>query len=224
MHVGELLHPQLQLAYSYSSSVNFLFQFASLTFQLSIIFPRKSRMGRNTSTPESLDNEGCLAGSGNDLGFHSIRDRFPLKRNPSHYRNRAKADSDHSPLHRGRSHHSRFNRKGLLWLKGKSAFYSVVILAVFLFAMASMMLQSSITSVFRQGGERGRSLREGLRFGSTLKFVPAMVSRRDGLDPLRSKPRIGLRAPRLALVSSVWMLFSFIFGVEIVCILWGEFC
>ncbi|XP_042951444.1 uncharacterized protein LOC122287658 isoform X2 [Carya illinoinensis] len=200
MHVGELLHPQLQLAYSYSSSVNFLFQFASLTFQLSIIFPRKSRMGRNTSTPESLDNEGCLAGSGNDLGFHSIRDRFPLKRNPSHYRNRAKADSDHSPLHRGRSHHSRFNRKGLLWLKGKSAFYSVVILAVFLFAMASMMLQSSITSVFRQGGERGRSLREGLRFGSTLKFVPAMVSRRDGLDPLRSKPRIGLRAPRLALI------------------------
>ncbi|XP_041022007.1 uncharacterized protein LOC121263265 isoform X2 [Juglans microcarpa x Juglans regia] len=157
-------------------------------------------MGRTTSPPESLDNGGGLAGSGNDLGFHSIRDRFPLKRNLSHYRNRAKADSDHSPLHRGRSHHSRFNRKGLLWLKGKSAFYSVVILAVFLFAMASMVLQSSITSVFRQGSERGRSLREGLRFGSTLKFVPAMVSRRDGLDPLRSKPRVGVRAPRLALI------------------------
>ncbi|KAF5467003.1 hypothetical protein F2P56_016877 [Juglans regia] len=157
-------------------------------------------MGRNTSPPESLDNGGGLAGSGNDLGFHSIRDRFPLKRNLSHYRNRAKADSDHSPLHRGRSHYSRFNRKGLLSLKGKSAFYSVVILAVFLFAMASMVLQSSITSVFRQGSERGRSLREGLRFGSTLKFVPAMVSRRDRLDPLRSKPRIGVRAPRLALI------------------------
>lgn len=66
-----------------------------------------------------------------------------------------------------------------------------------------MVLQSSITSVFSKSGDRGRSLRDGLRFGSTLKFVPARVSRGDGLDLLRSEPRIGVRAPRLALVSSV---------------------
>jgi hypothetical protein len=159
-------------------------------------------MARNT-TPHEADDNGGNGGAGNDLGFHSIRDRYPVKRNPIHHREPAKASPDRSLLLRGRSHHSRFNRKGLLLLKGKSAFYSVVIFAVFLFAMASMVLQSSITLVFRQGGDRGRSLREGLRFGSTLKFVPARVSWRDGLDSLRSEPRIGVRAPRLALVSSV---------------------
>ncbi|KAG2723391.1 hypothetical protein I3760_02G169000 [Carya illinoinensis] len=157
-------------------------------------------MRLNSSPPDSLHDGGSVGVSGTDLAFQSIRDRFPLKRNPSHHHNRSKSDSDRSPPHRGRSHHGRFNRKGLLWLKGRSAFYSVVIFAVFLFAMASMVLQSSMTSVFRQGSERGRSLREGLRFGSTLKFVPAVVSRRDGLDSLRSEPRIGIRAPRLALI------------------------
>ncbi|KAF5453388.1 hypothetical protein F2P56_028293 [Juglans regia] len=157
-------------------------------------------MRLNSSPSDSLHNGGSVGGSGTDLAFQSIRDRFPLKRNSSHHHNRSKSDSDRSPPHRARSHHGRFNRKGFLWLKGRSAFYSVVIIAVFLFAMASMVLQSSITSVFRQGSERGRSLREGLRFGSTLKFVPAVVSRRDGLDSLRSEPRIGVRAPRLALI------------------------
>jgi hypothetical protein len=160
-------------------------------------------MARNTSPHEDDDNSGGNGGASNDLGFHSIRDRYPVKRNPIHHREPAKASTDRSLFLRGRSHPSRFNRKGLLWLKGKSTFYSVVIFAVFLFALASMVLQSSITSVFRQSGDRGRSLRDGLRFGSTLKFVPARVSRSDGLDSLRLEPRIGVRAPRLALVSSV---------------------
>ncbi|KAE7997107.1 hypothetical protein FH972_001769 [Carpinus fangiana] len=157
-------------------------------------------MARNTSPHEDDDNNGGNGGASNDLGFHSIRDRYPVKRNPIHHREPAKASTDRSLFLRGRSHPSRFNRKGLLWLKGKSTFYSVVIFAVFLFAMASMVLQSSITSVFRQSGDRGRSLRDGLRFGSALKFVPARVSRSDGLDSLRLEPRIGVRAPRLALI------------------------
>jgi len=68
-----------------------------------------------------------------------------------------------------------------------------------------MVMQSSITSVFRQRNERGMNHREGLEFGSTLKFVPGKVSQRflsgDGLDRLRFQPRIGVRAPRIALVS-----------------------
>lgn len=167
-------------------------------------------MGRNSSPPEKDHNGGGgVGGSGNDIGYHSIRDRFPLKRNPGHNRNRAKSESDPLLLLRSRSHPGRFNRKGLHWLKGKSAFYSVVIFAVFLFAMASMVLQSSITSVFRPSSERGKALSAGLRFGSTLKFVPYRTSRTDGLDSLRSEPRLTIRAPRLAVVSSALSLSFF---------------
>ena len=153
-------------------------------------------MGRSSSPPETDDSGGGGEGGG---AFRSIRGRFPLKRN------RVKPDSDDRPvLHRSRSHPTRFNRKSLPWLKGKkSVFYFLVFLAVFLYAMSSMVLQSSITAVFRQGSDRGgrRLNREGLRIGSTLKFLPPRVSRSDGLDSLRSEPRIGVRAPRLALVS-----------------------
>ena len=51
--------------------------------------------------------------------------------------------------------------------------------------------------------------REGLRISSLLKFLPPRVSRSDGLDSLRSELRIGVRAPKLALVS---LFFSF-FGI-----------
>lgn len=152
-------------------------------------------MGRSSSPPHTDDSGGGGEGGG---AFRSIRGRFPLKRN------RVKPDSDDRPvLHRSRSHPTRFNRKSLPWLKGKkSVFYFLVLLAVFLYAMSSMVLQSSITAVFRQGSDRGgrRSNREGLRIGSTLKFLPPRVSRSDGLDSLRSEPRIGVRAPRLALI------------------------
>ena len=64
--------------------------------------------------------------------------------------------------------------------------------------------------VFRQGSEQGWRLnREGLRIGSTLKFLLPGVSRSDGLKSLRSEPRIGVRPPKLALVS----FFNF-FGFE----------
>ncbi|PRQ56452.1 putative glycosyl transferase, family 1 [Rosa chinensis] len=157
-------------------------------------------MGRNSSAPPPILDDNGGAG-GNDLGFHSIRDRFPFKRNPnpSHHRGRDRSlvDRGLSSL-RHRPHH-RFYRKG-----GKSAFYSVLIFVLFGFAAATMLLQSSMTSVFRQGSERGRLLRDGLKFGSTLRFVPGRVSQKfvqaDGLDGARNEPRIGVRPPRLALI------------------------
>ncbi|KAL5569492.1 hypothetical protein UlMin_026067 [Ulmus minor] len=163
-------------------------------------------MGRNSSSPDSFDGNGS-AGGANDPGFHSIRDRFPFKRNPnpSIQRDKVKAFSDR-PF-RGRSHHGRFHRKGLLWsfpFRGKSVLYLVIIFVVFLFAMASMVMQSSITSVFRQGSDRGRLLRDGLKFGSTLRFVPGRIARRfaegNGLDRVRNRTRFAVRAPRLALI------------------------
>lgn len=178
-------------------------------------------MGRNSSSsPDGFDgsSNGNSAGAAggdydNDLGFHSIRDRPLYKRNPnpspspSHQRDRGKALPDRSFV-RGRSQPNRFHRKGFLWLfplKGKSTFYFMIIFAVFLFAMASMVLQSSITSVFRQGSDKARLLREGLKLGSTLRFVPRRIARRleegNGLDRLRNETRTALRAPRLALVS-----------------------
>uniref|UniRef100_A0A7N2L7K8 Uncharacterized protein n=1 Tax=Quercus lobata TaxID=97700 RepID=A0A7N2L7K8_QUELO len=49
---------------------------------------------------------------------------------------------------------------------GEGAFYFLVLLAVFLYAISSMVLQSLITTVSRQGSEQGRRLnREGLRIG-----------------------------------------------------------
>lgn len=175
-------------------------------------------LARNSSSQPEIED---TTAAGNDVGFHSIRGRFPFKRNPSHNRDRSRSFSDrqlprtnNNNNNNNRSHlHNRFTRKGLLWLfpffffKGKSRFYSMIIAVVFLFALASMVMQSSITSVFRQRSEHGRNLREGLKFGSTLKFVPGRVSQRflsgDGLDRVRSQPRIGVRAPRIALVSSI---------------------
>lgn len=74
----------------------------------------------------------------------------------------------------------------------------MIFLAVFAFAMASMVLQNSIASVF--GAERGRPIREELRFGSRLKFVPDQVGLGNGLDGLRSTPRFGVRPPRIGLI------------------------
>ncbi|OMO87240.1 Glycosyl transferase, family 1, partial [Corchorus capsularis] len=169
-------------------------------------------MGRNSSPP-SLDGNGSENGknnnsdNNNDQGFHSIRDRFPLKRNPIHTRERTKHSSIlDRPLVRNRP---RFNRKGILLFpfRGIYLFYFLIFFSVFAFAMASMLMQSSIAAmVFRQGGERGwkRSVREGLRFGSSLKFMPVGISRwlaeGGGLDRMRSMARIGARGPRLALI------------------------
>ncbi|KAL6129301.1 hypothetical protein ACLB2K_072653 [Fragaria x ananassa] len=156
-------------------------------------------MGRNSSTPPPiLDDNGAAAA--NDLGLHSIRDRFPFKRNPNpspHPHHRARGFPDRGPPSRHRPHH-RFYRKG--FFKGKSVFYSVLIFVIFVFAVATMVLQSSMTLMFRQGSERGRLLREGLKFGSTLRFVPGRFGLAGRLDQARKVPRVGVRPPRLALI------------------------
>ncbi|XVE99174.1 hypothetical protein REPUB_Repub03eG0174500 [Reevesia pubescens] len=158
--------------------------------------------GKNNTINNNTDNN-----NNNDQGFYSIRDRFPLKRNPGHTPDRTKQSSLlERPLVRTRH---RFNRKGLLLFpfRGIYLFYFVIFFSVFAFAVASMLMQSSITAmVFRQGGERGwrRYVREGMRFGSSLKFLPEGISRRlaegGGLDRMGSADRIGVRGPRLALI------------------------
>ncbi|GAV64719.1 Glycos_transf_1 domain-containing protein [Cephalotus follicularis] len=174
-------------------------------------------MGRNSPPHEVDDNTGA----NNDISLRSIRDRFPFKRNPSHNREHTKPScSSDRILPRGSSSRSslynnsnRFNRKGILPLfpfRGAYLFYFVVIFAVFAFAMASLVLQTSITSmVFMRGGgggteRRERSLIQGLRLGSALRFVPSRKLRTvvegDGLNGVRSNARIGVRPPRLALI------------------------
>lgn len=178
-------------------------------------------MGRSSSPSilDGNDNENVknnTSDNSNDQGLYSIRDRHPLKRNQGHARDRTKQSSLlERPLVRSRP---RFNRKGLLVFpfRGIYLFYFVIFFSVFAFAVASMVMQSSITAmVFRQGGERRgwrRSVREGMRFGSSLKFMPVGISRRltesGGLDRMRSTDRIGIRGPRLALVSD-FFFFSF---------------
>lgn len=177
---------------------------------------------------------------------HSIRGRFHFRRNsnpspgPDHHSRDGGAKSlppsDRQLLRASRAHHGRANRKGLglgLGLsslvppfRGKSLLYLAILLAVFVFAMASMVLQSSITSVFKQGGARRGSVREGLKFGSTLKFVPSrQLAEGGGLDRARSERRIGVRPPRLALVRVLIHLpaISFASKVEVACASLGKF-
>ncbi|XP_052730628.1 uncharacterized protein LOC108321965 isoform X2 [Vigna angularis] len=168
-------------------------------------------LSRNAASQPEIDD------AGGDIGFHAIRGGFPFKRNPSHYRHRGSFDrqlprtsNSSSSNSSSRSHlHSRLTRKGLLlWLfpfsKSKSGLYALIIAVVFLFAFASVVMQNSITSVFRQRAERGRYRLEGLRFGTTLRFVPGRVSQGflsgNGLDRIRSQPRLGVRPPRIALI------------------------
>ncbi|XP_027936083.1 uncharacterized protein LOC114191105 [Vigna unguiculata] len=170
-------------------------------------------LSRNAASQPEIDD------AGGDIGFHAIRGGFPFKRNPNHYRHRGSFDrqlprmsnsSSSNSNSSSRSHlHSRLTRKGLLlWLfpfsKSKSGLYALIIAVVFLFAFASMVMQNSITSVFRQRAERNRYRLEGLRFGTTLRFVPGRVSQGflsgNGLDRIRSQPRPAVRPPRIALI------------------------
>lgn len=58
---------------------------------------------------------------------------------------------------------------------------------------------------------------ERIKFGSSLKFVPGRISKRlvegDGLEEVRKKDRVGVRAPRLALVSSYSFFFIIIISI-----------
>ncbi|KAL5139311.1 hypothetical protein HKD37_10G029266 [Glycine soja] len=167
-------------------------------------------LSRNAASQPEIDD-----GGGGDIGFGAIRGGFPFKRNPSHHRHRGSFDRQLPRSNNNSNSNNNINRshlhkrKGLLlWLfpfpKSKSGFYAFIIAVVFLFALASLVMQSSITSVFRQRAERASYIRGGIRFGSALRFVPGKISQRflsgDGLDPVRSQPRIGVRAPRIALI------------------------
>ncbi|KAK6933470.1 Glycosyl transferase, family 1 [Dillenia turbinata] len=133
--------------------------------------------------------------------FPPIRDRFRFKRNPNFDSNHDRAHPDRHLNRTGRSHLTRSSRKSF---RGSSLFYLLIISVVFAFAMASMVLQSSIGSVFGGGrSDRGRSFQGGLKFGSSLKFRPPIrveEGLRDGIDLLRREKRIAVRPPRLCLV------------------------
>lgn len=176
------------------------------------------------STSAGVGNGGRGGG-----GIHSIRDRVRFKRNPnsptsytqrssktafpqsssgtnSSFDRQFKPARSHHHLH----HHSRSLPRKLFWFpfKERSWFYVCIFLVIFVFALASMVLQSSIMSVFRQGGGgtlRGKlrwSVRDDLKLGTSLHFVsPKRFELHGGLDQLRNQPRIGVRPPRIGLVS-----------------------
>nr|XP_027104880.1 uncharacterized protein LOC113725741 isoform X1 [Coffea arabica] len=172
------------------------------------------------------EDDNAVTGVGNGSGgFRSIRDRFRFKRNPNSAASYLPSTSTAttSPLDRqykqGRSHshhhhhhHHHYNRsaarKMLLFpFRERSWFYLCIFLVIFVFALASMVLQSSIMPVFRQGGggsERGKRpwpVRDDLKLGSSLHFEPQRrFQLHDGLDRLRSQPRIGVRPPRIGLI------------------------
>lgn len=178
--------------------------------------------------PNAGNGSSSSNNNNNDQGLHLIRDRLRFKRNPigtstatSNNQDRAaKSSVDRTSL-RSRLHHTpnRNNRKGFLfWFPFRGAYllYFVIFFAVFAFAMASMVLQSSITEIVFS--EHRRSIREGLRLGSTLKFLPGRKSmglaEGRGLDQARLQGRMGLRSPTLALVSVLILFprFEFIDG------------
>ncbi|KAK3035024.1 hypothetical protein RJ639_033938 [Escallonia herrerae] len=163
-------------------------------------------MGRNSASPDHLSpgDDNAKPNTGG-LGFNSIRDRFRFKRNPAVAKSASASDRHYRAT---RSHHLTRSvpRKLLVFpSRGRSLFYIFILFALFAFALASVVLQSSITSVFRQGSER--SVREGFKFGSSLWFVPWRMRRRFELqgrmDHLRRQPRLGVRPPRLGLVCGV---------------------
>lgn len=173
------------------------------------------------ATATSVTDPGDNGGTGNNttsssLGFYSIRDRIRFKRNPAGFsaadnQNKAVKYSIDRRTRGGLLNSNRSHRKGFYsWFpfRGAYLYYFVICFAVFAFAMATMVLQSSITGLVSSRGwsEDRESSSDGLRLGSTLKFVPGSRSLRfaegNGLDQVRMQGnRLGLRPPRLAVVS-----------------------
>ncbi|GAB4836335.1 hypothetical protein Ancab_001250 [Ancistrocladus abbreviatus] len=170
-------------------------------------------MGRNSVSPEiaspTEDNNG-------DLSFRANHERSLFKRaHPPQLDNqhdRTKSSDRHVRGGAGGnrpSQHQQYchNRRKAFQFRGRSMIYFLILLAVFGFALATMVLQSSVTSmVFRQGNEGGGGRRgwisEGLKFGSSLKFVASrrFFDEEGRLDRLRKVARVAVRPPRLALV------------------------
>lgn len=169
-------------------------------------------MGRNSVNAAESASDDATAPA-----FHSIRDRFPFKRYNNYSSTAALPRSSKSapPSHKTpRSHHHHKRKLSLSPFRGKSWFYLCILSVIFIFGFASMVLQSSITSVLRQGvgGDRMRwrwSVRDGLKEGSSLEFVPRRRLELNGsrVDWLRKQPRIGIRPPRIGLVSDCLVPF-----------------
>ncbi|CAN8257166.1 unnamed protein product [Cochlearia groenlandica] len=167
-------------------------------------------MGRNSISLEIDDNGGVGGGGGareGDSSFNTVRDRLRLKRNSSDKRDRSNSGLDRASLRNRHPHHTNrsLNRKGFLLslLKPRRTclLYFLIVFTVCAFVMSSLLLQNSITW---QGNVKVGYVRNRIGLGSTLKYVPGEAARRliegEGLDPLRSTVRIGVRPPRLALI------------------------
>ncbi|CAI9767493.1 unnamed protein product [Fraxinus pennsylvanica] len=175
-------------------------------------------MVRNSVTTTDSDDDDTT--SAFSAAVHSIRDRFPFKRNPvNHNHNESNNNSiasisrltsktlpySHKP---SRSHHHRpLARKLELFFFERKSRLLCIILVIFLFAIATMVLQSSMMSVLRQGvtSETMRwrwSVKEDLKLGSSLEFVPRPRFHLNGsrLHWLRNQLRIGIRHPRIGLI------------------------
>ncbi|XP_050210140.1 uncharacterized protein LOC126660612 isoform X2 [Mercurialis annua] len=168
-----------------------------------------------TSTTDAAINAGNAS---TDQVFHSIRDRIIFKRNPnrtsqSSLDQRTTSSRWHNSNNNTHTHHNAnriSNRKGWFPFRGVYLLYFLIFFAVFGFALASMILQSSITRfVFSRGGwgdnnpfYNNNRWRSSISLGSTLKFFPLQHWRRDeGLDHVRLfGNRVGLRAPKLAII------------------------
>lgn len=160
-------------------------------------------MGQNSPSPRDGDDFNANSGG---TGLYPIRDRFRFKRNPKPTSIPVSKTSAAASLSDRRRSHvhgggSVFTRK-LFSVRGKTLCYLCILIVVFAFALVSVVLQSSIASmVFRQGGDGvGRTVREGLKFGSSLKFVSSRIERGFEIELARNKPRVGIRSPRLAII------------------------
>ncbi|XP_016551080.1 uncharacterized protein LOC107850823 isoform X1 [Capsicum annuum] len=180
-----------------------------------------SSVADDDNNDNNNSNNNNSSNNNNNAGrFHSIRDRFRFKRNsqkpslptplssPSSLsssspdRHWKTSSSRPHHFHHHYNHNRSYNRKLISFCFRGKWLYLCVFLVIFVFAIASMVLQSSIMSVFRQSeNARWRSVRDDLKLGSSLEFVqPPRFQYGNGLDLVRNQPRIGVRPPRIALV------------------------
>ncbi|EPS63775.1 hypothetical protein M569_11009, partial [Genlisea aurea] len=157
-------------------------------------------------SPESGHGDANAAGA---AAFHSIRDRFPFKRYNSSSSAPALPRLSKTAHKASRSHHHHKQKLPFVAFVGKPWFYFSILTVIFTFSLASMVLQKSFMPGFGQtiGAERTRwrwSVKEGLKPGSSLKFVPGwrLELNESRLDWLRTQPRIGVRRPRISIILS----------------------